>query len=330
MNWKTKGEVMGEIGNAIRLLTILQSKGKAKSNYLADRLEVSERQIYRYIEQIQNSGIEIKSKRGRYGGFSLDRNQFINFNSINKKDIDMMELACQSLYGTNFPHKKEIEYIIEKLKAIASNNISKNQNNEILSEYYFVKEIHSNYETEYKKKLFDSIRSSINAREKFEILYDSNSSEKSYRKIHPYGIFSNKGDLYVVAYCEKRKELRNFKINRILDYEVLEEERFELKENFNIEKYANKSFGVFQDEKIHFKLKIHHPFSTIMKEKVFIKNEKIIDLDEETIIYEAEATGKTEIISWIISMKTYCEVLEPESFRDEIKIILKNMIKIYE
>lgn len=318
---------MGEVGNAIRLLTILQSKGEAKSDYLADRLEVSKRQIYRYIGQIQNSGIEIKSKRGRYGGFTLDRNQFVNFNSINKDDIEIMELACQNLKGTNFPHTKEVQNILEKLQAITKSK--KIKENKIVSDYYFVKEIHSNYDTKFKKKLFDTIRSSINTREKIQILYDSNSSKKSCRKIHPYGIFSSQGDLYLVAYCEKRKELRNFKINRILDYKILENQRYKLKKSFNIKKYVNKSFGVFQDEKIHFKLKIHHPFSTLIKEKEYIKDEKIIDLDKKTIIYEAEATGKTEIVSWIISMKTYCEVLEPNELRNEIKSILTNMINKY-
>jgi len=321
---------MGEVGNAIKLLTILQSKGQAKSDYLANRLEVSRRQIYRYIEQLQKSGIGIKSKRGRYGGFILDKNQFVNFNSIKKEDIELMELACQNLKGANFTHAGEVENTVEKLKAIVSFS---NSDNDVLNEYkeyYFVKENPTNSNKVYLKKIFEDIRASINTREKIKILYNSNSSEKGYRKIHPYGIFSNWGDLYIVAYCEKRNSLRNFKINRILDYKILENETYKVEKKFDIKTYAEESFGVFKDDKIHFKLKIIHPFSTIIKEREHIKNEKITDIDEKTILYEAEAKGKTEIISWIISMENYCEIIEPEDLREEIRGILKKMIKIYE
>jgi len=321
---------MGEVGNTIRLLTILQSKGQAKGDYLADRIEVSKRQIYRYIGQLQKSGIDIKSKRGRYGGFYLDRNQFLNFNSINKEDIELMELACQNLKGTNFPHTKEIKNIIEKLKSSTSLPYSQYSSNIKSTDYYIVKENSSNVNTTYAKKLFDDMRASINTREKIRILYKSNSSGESYRNVHPYGIFSNQGEMYLVAYCEKRKDIRSFKTNRIIDYEILEEKRYKIKENFSMKEYTDLSFGVFKDKKIYFKLKITHPFSTIIKEREHIKNEKIVEVDENTITYEAEAMGKTEIISWIISMKTYCEVLEPKNFRKEVKEILQNMLRIYE
>lgn len=320
---------MGEIGNALKLLTILQSKGVAKSDYLADRLEVSKRQIYRYIQQLEKSGINIKSKRGRYGGYTIDKNQFINYNTVLPSEIELLELAYKNLKSTNFPHIKEIESIMDKMKSVCIKNINDSQNLKGTTDYYFVKFNRSFTDDSYIIKLFDDIRACISSKEKMKILYDSNSSEKIYRKIHPYGIFSNKGDLYLVAFCEKRKSLRNFKINRITEYEILEEERYKIRKDFNIKKYADESFGVFKDKSLNFKLKIKHPFSTIIKERETIKDEKIKELDDETIIYEAEAKGKTEIISWIISMKTHCEVLEPKELRQEVREILDDMVQIY-
>jgi len=321
---------MGEIGNTLKLLTILQSKGVAKSNYLADRLEISRRQVYRYIQQLEESGIDIKSKRGRYGGYTLNKNQFINYNTINKDEIEILELAFKNLKSTNFPHISEIENIMDKLKSVSLKNEKENLNIKEMTDFYFVKESSSTTNEGYIKKVFDDIRGCISAKEKMKILYDSNSSEKINRKIHPYGIFSNRGDLYLVAFCEKRKKLRNFKISRIKQYQILDKERYKSNPKFNIRKYADESFGVFKDKSLHFKLKIEHPFSTILKERETIKGEKITKEDEDTIIYEAKAKGKTEIISWIISMKTYCEVLEPKELRKEVKEILQDMLRIYE
>ena len=58
----------------MRLLTILellQSRSEVSGQELAQKLEVEERSIRRYIMMLRDLGIPIEGERGRHGGYSL-------------------------------------------------------------------------------------------------------------------------------------------------------------------------------------------------------------------------------------------------------------------
>jgi predicted DNA-binding transcriptional regulator YafY len=64
----------GRIMRADRLLAILlllQSRGRMTAQQLAQRLEVSERTIYRDLESLDTAGIPLEVVRGRRGGCAL-------------------------------------------------------------------------------------------------------------------------------------------------------------------------------------------------------------------------------------------------------------------
>ena len=57
-------------------------------------------------------------------------------------------------------------------------------------------------------------------------------------------------------------------------------------------------------------------------------NEKITDhINEGYLIYEASCYGKKQMINQIMSMGSFCEVLEPESLKEEIIIEYENVLK---
>ena len=56
----------------IRLILLLQVKGTMTAKDLAERFEVSERTIYRDIDDISSFGVPIYVDRGRNGGIRLD------------------------------------------------------------------------------------------------------------------------------------------------------------------------------------------------------------------------------------------------------------------
>lgn len=51
--------------------TFRKKTTKANARELAAKLGVSERSIYRYLDQIEIAGIPIKHKQGAHGGFTL-------------------------------------------------------------------------------------------------------------------------------------------------------------------------------------------------------------------------------------------------------------------
>ncbi|MDF2883916.1 MAG: Helix-turn-helix, type 11 domain protein [Clostridiaceae bacterium] len=78
---------MSKIGNACNMIKLLAENGKMSCKELADKLEVSERMIRKYIQDLEQAGIYIDSMRGRGGGYVFNKNKckFINYFTKNNR-----------------------------------------------------------------------------------------------------------------------------------------------------------------------------------------------------------------------------------------------------
>lgn len=70
--------------------------------------------------------------------------------------------------------------------------------------------------------------------------------------------------------------------------------------------------------------------SQIVKEKQYSINQKIEEIDNETIYFEARLKGYKEIKSWVMSMGSLVEVIEPIKLKEEILEEVNEIRKMYE
>lgn len=313
---------MSYIGNAIRMAILLRSRGRMKSSELAQELEVGERQIRRYRDDLEQAGIFINAKTGNYGGYELVSNDLIGL-GLEDDEITVLEMLNEQLKYNNDLYSKEFEGIVDKLRAYKNQQVDTTAHMS-----YFTIQPKSNYDTEVEKKKYLDIHSAYLLHRKIKMKYYSLTSGLSERVIHPYGLFHYKGDLYLVAYCEKRKRFIDFKLCRIKAYEILEE-KFEVDRTFSWKKYSENTIGIYKDEEIELELKVKHPFSVIISEKVWVENQEIQQFEDGSILFKAKIKGYSEIKSWITSMGSQVEVIAPEKLRLDVKREAEKMLALY-
>ena len=137
------------------------------------------------------------------------------------------------------------------------------------------------------------------------------------RTIHPYRLYTYYGANYFIGKCEVRDALRQFKLVRIQDINLLDD-KFE-KDDFDLNNYLKNTIGLFKDEKYEIKLRINYPYAMSFKEYSWTQDEHIEDyMEEGYLIYTATIEGKTKIISWIMGMGTSCTVLEPKELVEDV------------
>nr|WP_232542215.1 YafY family protein [Nocardia bovistercoris] len=77
----------------VRLLLILQTRGRATAPALAEELEVSVRTVYRDIEALSASGVPVYSEQGRAGGVRLVDGYRTRLTGLTAQEADAVLLA---------------------------------------------------------------------------------------------------------------------------------------------------------------------------------------------------------------------------------------------
>lgn len=79
---------MSKISNMLNMLQILKDGQLHAIKELAEKLEVSERMIRQYKQELEQAGIYLKSTTGRYGGYQLEAdNSFLQIVEIQKEKM---------------------------------------------------------------------------------------------------------------------------------------------------------------------------------------------------------------------------------------------------
>lgn len=212
---------MSKLSNMLNMVLILDSGQKYSAKELADRLEVSERMVRTYKDDLEKAGIYVDTVKGKYGGYAL--NDELNEISIglSKSDIAVFkELKEYIQSDSNFVLTKDYQTALNKILR-AYERIEKSKE----TSYYGALDKGNN---EKKKEVFTE---AINAKQKVKVWYVSFTTKIRQRIIHPISLIKYKNSWFVLAFCETKGELRQFNFSRIIKYEIMKEKY----ENIDIE-----------------------------------------------------------------------------------------------
>ena len=197
---------MSKISNVITMLELLQSGRKYSIKELANELEVSERMIRVYKEDLDKSGIYIDTLMGPYGGYVLNQSVKMPVRKFNEKDALLLDKyieleKCEDV-------KNDLINLKDKIKGIHLGNN--------------VKATSFNLKDETLKK-YNLLTRAIKEKRKVKILYYSYGKGENERVIDPAEMFLFQDGWYCAAFCELKKDIRHFELKRIIKYEILDE-----------------------------------------------------------------------------------------------------------
>jgi len=227
---------MSKAERLFHLYTLLRSRRTAMTaKAIAAVMEVNIRTVYRDVQALTQSGVPIEGEPGvgyllRHG-FELPPLMFspdelialmVGMRMVQAfTDPDLAQAALQS-------EQKILSILTEPLKLRAEHQPYRVP---ILDSDNALREVHR------------KLRLACEEHKKMRATYIDEQQQKTERVLWPLGIIGWAGRWTLLAWCEKRKDYRNFRFDRFDDVECMNEKFIPVRE-ISIEHYFNSVLGI--------------------------------------------------------------------------------------
>ncbi len=199
------------------ILTHLQSKRISTAPELAKKFDVSVRTIYRDIRSLEASGIPIFTEEGRgysmLEGYSLPPVMFTEeeANAL----ITGFKMISRNKDGSLVKHYGDA---ITKIKAVLR---SKQKDKvDLLSNRVAIIQ---NYSKSITSNILSTVQLAITSSRLIEIKYKSlYKEEMSMRKIEPQALYHTQENWILIAWCQLRNDMREFRLDRVMTIKMLD------------------------------------------------------------------------------------------------------------
>ena len=287
-----------------KIVYYLLDKGQATAPELAEKFEVSVRTIYRDIDALSSAGIPVYAEAGRNGGIHL-MNDFVLDQAVLSKEEKQEILTA--LQGIHILQNSDSSRILQKLSAIFH-----------LNSHNWLEVDFSRWgSSEFDNKKFDLLKFAVIHCKNVKIRYAGSYERISERIIQPYKLVYKSYAWYLKAFCTEKQALRTFKLNRILDLEILQESfqyrNFPEPAEVSVEEYSLVTLR-FPEEMAY---RVYDEFDPAQIQKQA----------DGTLIVSAKMPEDAWLTGFLLSFAAQVDVLSPAHLKEEIA---KQAKQIYE
>ena len=190
-----------------QITQILRNRRTVTAKQLSERLEVSERTIYRDIQDLSLSGIPVEGEAGV--GYMLRHSLDVPPMMFNTDELEAMLLGVKMLktWSSN-ELAQSAQSALDKIEAVLPEELKQSLDNRKL----FVPDFLVSHQHQAN---FESLRNAINNQHCIEIDYQAINGAQSSRQLEPLGLYYWGKIWTLVAWCKLRKAFRVFRVDLI-------------------------------------------------------------------------------------------------------------------
>ena len=203
---------------AERLFKIIQKLRRRRTvttaRVLAEKLEVSERTIYRDIAHLVESGVPIRGEAGV--GYLLERSFDLPPLMFDDQEIEALVFGARVVRSWSDPAlAAAAEDALAKIEAVMPPKLQERLERTPLFAFNFRRRTQ-------EMEALAAVRSAIHERRKLRLVYEDSSAVPTQRTVRPLGLFFWGPTWTLGAWCELRQAFRSFRIDRIQEFDSLD------------------------------------------------------------------------------------------------------------
>jgi predicted DNA-binding transcriptional regulator YafY len=198
-----------------RIVQLLRGGRLQTARSLAEKLQVSHRTIYRDVQDLQLSGMPITGEAGV--GYTLRRDLDIPPLMFDREEIAALVLGARMVEAWGGTQLTEAaNRALRKIEAVLPTELREKVDDVLL----YAPGLRA--PAQLRSKL-DALHAAAQQRRVLLVSYRREDGQPSVRRLHPLALYFWGGTWTLAAWCELRRDFRNFRIDRIDHVDTLEE-----------------------------------------------------------------------------------------------------------
>ena len=198
-----------------QIIQLLRKDRATTARSLADSLEVSERTIYRDIQDLSLSGVPIIAESGV--GYRLMSGYYLPPLMFTEEELSALLIGARMVRAWTDPAlAKAASHALQKIENVVPDALKPEfERKDILVPDFSTK-------NENTVRL-QALRVAVKEQQKAHFSYTRADGENSERTVHPLGLFYWGSVWTMVAWCQLRDNFRQFRIDRMINLTILDE-----------------------------------------------------------------------------------------------------------
>lgn len=286
-------------------------------------ISAERKSIYSDIEYLKDFGLDIIVERRKSNHYYIGTREF---------QIPELKILVDVVQASKFITHKKSEELIKKLEKLTS--------------IYEAKKLHRHVIVSDRVKTMnesiyyniDAINKAINENKIMNFKYLDYTLEKIVKAknngqryvVAPCNLAWSEEKYYLIAYHQGYKEIRTYRVDKMMDIEITDEAIPQIQEleNFNIAKYSKQVFKMFGGETETLKIEFNNSLINVVIDK-FGKDVIICDKIKSSFIIIVEVAATDTFFGWLFMFGEKAKILEPSYVVEKFKKRLDSTINQY-
>ena len=287
-------------------------------------IDTERKSIYDDIEVLQNFGLDILSRRSEPKGYYIASRDF---------ELPELRLLVDAVQSSKFITENKSRSLIGKIEKLAGSHYAK----ELHSQVVVANRIKTMNESIYYN--VDKIQSAITSNVKIRFKYCEWTINKelipkkdgAFYTVSPWLLNWDDENYYLIAYSEENKQIRHYRVDKMMNITPIEKEKREGKELFDtidVPSFSKRTFGMFAGDEQELTIIFSNKLIGVVLDR-FGTDVRIHRHNADSFAASVKVNVSAQFYGWLAALGDGARITEPKEEADNFIQFVKKITEIY-
>jgi len=286
-------------------------------------VDAERKALYDDFETLRLFGLDIEKRRDKSVRYFVASRDF---------ELPELKLLVDAVQSSKFITRKKSNELIRKIENFAS----KYEAQKLQRQVFVANRIKTMNESIYYT--VDYIHEAINNKVKVSFRYFewNEKKEKVLRHdsktyiISPFALTWDDENYYMIGYDSESEQIKHYRVDKMQNLSVTSDKRdgAEHFKNFDMAIYSKKTFAMFGGREETVTLRCANSLAGVIIDR-FGQDTTFYNINDKTFDFHVRVQISPHFLTWIMNFGNKITVLSPDSVKDELVTLAKEIIELY-